>query len=163
MKPIALLLVGSGLLLASCSKKTTDPTPPAVAVDKPALLTAHDWRITGYTLSGGQSGQTADVYSLMTCGRDDYYDFDTDGTWRYDEGAVKCSPTSPQTRYSGTWRYDARQDYLFMTGMPFMMNNSRTRENYLDPFTVSATELKVVFNWNDNGAQTKETLTMVSR
>jgi hypothetical protein len=159
MKPIALLLVGSGLLLASCSKKTTDPTPPAV--DKPALLTAHDWRITGYTME--LRGQTSDMYSLMTCGGDDYYHFDANGTWRYDDGTVKCSPTSPQTRYSGTWRYDARQDYLFMTGMPFIMNNSRTREDYLDPFTVSATELKIVFNWNDNGAQTKETLTMVPR
>jgi len=162
MKPIAFLLLSSGLFLTNCSKKSTDPSP--TPVDKPGLLTAHDWRMTGYTMSGGRSGQTGDYYALLaSCARDDYYHFDVNGTFHCDEGATKCTSTDPQTKYSGTWRYDPQRGYLYLTGMPFLWNPSTTRENYMDPFEVSATQLKIVFNWNDNGIQTKETITMVPR
>jgi hypothetical protein len=90
---LLLILVGTTF---SCGKK--DPQPAS----RTELLVAKKWQVRSAVYQeAGFPDQ--DVYALSpACSRDDYEQFNTPNTFVYDEGATKCSASSPQTRV-GVW------------------------------------------------------------
>jgi len=112
MKKFAYLaLSGTALLLtlAACNKdKDSDPTP---ALPKTDLLTAKNWKLTDIRIAG------ASVYSpsfFEACSMDDLYKFNTNKLATFDEGALNCDPTSPQSG-TGSWEFTTNETKLKIT------------------------------------------------
>lgn len=105
---VAMLTVGS---FTSCSKDD-DPNP----VTKTELLTAHNWRISSFTVKLG-SAPIEDIYKdSPKCQQDDFYQFKTDKTFVFDQGKERCDSTEPQTTVSG-WDINADGTILLLLEM----------------------------------------------
>ena len=89
------------VLMISCKKD--DPS-------KTELLTGKNWITTGMTIDPPIDLfgiQISDIYSLMDeCSKDNYYRFETDGTWVVDDGATKCDSADVQT-ITGIWFFSS--------------------------------------------------------
>ena len=109
--PVLILAIG----LASCSKKTDDPTPTTPTLSaKVTLLTTPKWRITaivGGTTFNGQTTTTNSYALLPVCQQDDFYKFNTDFSAVADAGVVRCAPSDPQTK-TGTWSFNAAETQI---------------------------------------------------
>ncbi|WP_310394113.1 hypothetical protein [Hymenobacter sp.] len=182
MKHLFSVLFAFLCLATGCSKKSADPAPdntPTVA-SQTALLTAGRWRLTAYTISGGQANAAPFDYiakrsltnnTLFESTRgDDFVRFSTDGTWVQDEGATRAN-SFPQIRFQGTWSFDLPNQALRLSGMRFVFNaNQRplTSPTPLDLVELSNQRLVVVYNDFETapgvigGISTKETLTFES-
>jgi hypothetical protein len=78
---------------------------------KTELLTDGSWKLSAFTINpaidvNGDGVLDTDLYNLViqNCSKDDFVTFKTGGTLTSDEGATKCSTSSPQTT-SGTWAF----------------------------------------------------------
>lgn len=94
--------------LSSCKKDDTTAPAPASKTD---LLTAKSWKMTDVKVAG----QT--IYNtpfFQTCAKDDLLKFNTNKVATFDEGAVKCDATSPQSR-SGSWDLTTNETKLKVT------------------------------------------------
>jgi hypothetical protein len=115
MKKVSSYLLGLMLAVtvASCSKDNPAPAPTVSA--KATLLTSPKWRITAIATSstiGGQALPGGDGFTNQpACVKDDYIKFNTDLTAVKDEGASKCSTSSPQSR-PATWSFNAAETEL---------------------------------------------------
>lgn len=98
LKRLFLLLI-LGCATFSCAKKEPQPAQPASRTE---LLVAKKWQVrSAIYQEAGYPDQ--DVYALSpACSRDDYEQFNKPNTFVCDEGATKCSLSSPQTRL-GVW------------------------------------------------------------
>jgi hypothetical protein len=112
MSKLSTYLLGVSLVLvvAACGKKD-DPTPTPSFSAKTTLLTTPKWRITAVaaTTTFGTQTVTSDGYTGQpACVKDDYIKFNTDLTAVKDEGATKCSTSSPQSR-PATWSFNSSE------------------------------------------------------
>jgi hypothetical protein len=86
-------------VMASCDKdKDSEPT-------KQDLLMAKNWKVTAAKAKGTVNGSTIDLdyYNyLVDCQKDNFLKFNTNSIVIVDEGALKCTPTAPQTT-QGNW------------------------------------------------------------
>ncbi len=104
MKFTSIIALACIMAFASCSKDA--------AVSKKDTLTggsSKSWKIS--TVSVVVSGKVVDVTaSLITdpCDKDDFVTFKSDGAYLEDEGALKCSASSPQST-TGTFTLDAAE------------------------------------------------------
>ena len=111
-----LLIASAGIASTSCKKDTVAATP---APTKTELLTNKNWVLTAETVSPGINvgGGTVitDLYGQMqACSKDDFIRFETPNVYKEDEGATKCSSSSPQTT-TGTWVFNADQTIITTT------------------------------------------------
>ena len=84
-------------IMASCKKdKDAEPT-------KEDLLMAKNWKVTAVKAVPSGTSVEFDVFTLLVdCQKDNFLKFNTGGVVVFDEGPVKCTPTSPQNT-QGTW------------------------------------------------------------
>lgn len=100
MKHVILSTLFAFILLSGCGKK--DP----VTLTKKEILVAggatKSWIVTSIT--GTTGGKTTEVSSA--CDKDDTAIFNSDGTYSFDRGKLKCNSTDPQT-VTGTYTISA--------------------------------------------------------
>ncbi|RZJ91221.1 MAG: hypothetical protein EOO60_08205 [Hymenobacter sp.] len=103
-----LLVTAVGLAsLASC-KKDAETTP---ALSKTDLLTAKSWKVTDIKVSG-QSIYATPLFAA--CDKDDLVKFNASKSATFDEGTLKCDPTTPQSR-TGSWDFTSSETKLKVT------------------------------------------------
>ena len=115
-----------GIASTACKKDTVSVAP---APTKTELLTNKNWVLSAQTVSPGYNagGGTiiTDLYGQkQACEKDDFIRFETPNVLKFDEGATKCSSSSPQTT-TGTWVFNADQTIITVTpqgGMPQSAN-----------------------------------------
>ncbi len=93
------------------------PLPPT----KTELIANKNWLLTAVTadpgidLGGGMV--VTDLYALSSaCDQDNLYRFEAPNVYKQDEGATRCSVSSPQTT-TGTWMFNATET-AFTTTLP---------------------------------------------
>jgi hypothetical protein len=112
VKNISTYLFATVVALASLSScKKDDATTPAPAPSKTDLLTAKSWKVTDFKVSG-QSIYNSILFE--NCAKDDLTKFSATKAVTFDEGAIKCDPSSPQSR-TGSWELNADQTKLKLT------------------------------------------------
>jgi hypothetical protein len=85
------------------------------------LLTTGSWKFTVITIDpgidlDGSGSLVTDLFAqLDACDKDDLTIFKSGGISNYDEGAVKCDSSSPQTT-TGTWVLSADEKTLTFDG-----------------------------------------------
>ena len=116
MKNFSSYLLGLSMMLAvaGCGKNS-DPTPTAKPVSaNTTLLTTPKWRITAIVGTTTFSGQTTSVdgyAGLANCQKDNFSKFNIDLTAISDEGATKCSTSTPQSK-QGTWSFNTAETQI---------------------------------------------------
>jgi hypothetical protein len=92
---------------AACKKSSssTDNTSPRVT-----LLTQAVWKFDTAGASFNKDGviNIGDT-TIQPCSKDNTYQFNKDSTGIVDNGAIKCSPSEPQT-FSFTWSFSDKGD-----------------------------------------------------
>jgi hypothetical protein len=111
----SILLLTALLITAvyACKKKesTTDTTPTPTKTQKDYLQEGK-WQITSIRYSSlAGSGDACDT--MPACRKDNMATFNANGKIYSDEGATKCSSSSPQVDSSGTWSLTS--DYKKLT------------------------------------------------
>src|SRR3954471_11837852 len=111
----------SAVLFTACKKEEKTPEPePAAPAPAPALtntqkLAGKNFKATACTVDPGINTGSVTItnwYAQMeNCSKDDLVNFNTNGTYTFDEGATKCDPTDPQTT-SGTWLWNTNETIL---------------------------------------------------
>ena len=106
------LVASLGIASTSCKKNTPAPT-------KTELLTNKNWVLTAQTVSPGYDTGNGtiitDFYSQRPdCDKDNFIRFETPNVYKDDQGAIKCTSTSPQTT-TGTWVFNADQTIITFT------------------------------------------------
>lgn len=102
-----LVLAVLGLAAVSCSDDSDDNVAPT----KTALLTAKSWQPTDIKANGVSIFMPPFVND---CDKDDFITFKADKSAVYDEGAVRCDQSSPQTA-NGSWEFTSNETKLKMT------------------------------------------------
>ncbi|WP_035562689.1 lipocalin family protein [Hymenobacter sp. IS2118] len=99
------LLAAMAALTVSC-KKDSEPKPEPTKTD---LLTAKSWRLTDIKV-GGQS-----FYAFLdACDKDDFIKFNANKSATFDQGAVRCDQSEPQSA-SGKWEFTTNETKLKLT------------------------------------------------
>lgn len=148
----AVLLAGS---ITSCSKDDEDEVAPVVPT-KTELITAKNWRISAFTYKEGSS-QTQDFYAQFgSCTRDDFYKFNTDKTFKFDEGATRCSTSDPQTETSA-WDINADGTILLL----LEMKGSTTAELY-NVVELTDSKLRISQTYTGSGVDEVRDITFTS-
>lgn len=103
-KLAAAAMAALALVFASACKKDDDKS-------RTDLLTQPEcWSITKIEVYDA----TTDRWfpdQIDDCDKDDCYKFNTDGTYVFNEGLVKCNPDDPET-YTGDWSLSADETEL---------------------------------------------------
>ena len=116
MKKIFLLfLVGTALLITSCSDDSSDPGPKS----NTDLLCQAPWKTTAATIDPAIDffGMIiSDIYAQYEdCDKDDLEIYATDKTGSFDEGATKCDPADDQSE-AFTWTSNQDETTLSVDG-----------------------------------------------
>lgn len=90
------------LSIISCKK---DSETPAVVKAKTELLTQAIWKIVKTEEKTGNGIWIDYTSALLACEKDDQTIFRTNATYENNQGAIKCSATSPQIISAGTWKF----------------------------------------------------------
>lgn len=90
------------LLILSACKDDDDPK-----ASKTELLTAKSWKMTKVKAMGVEGEPDA-------CDKDDTYTYNTDKSYKQDEGATKCDSDDPQT-LTGTWSFNSSETIITST------------------------------------------------
>ncbi|UTW67061.1 lipocalin family protein [bacterium SCSIO 12643] len=99
--------------LESC-KKDSDSGSTGAPVTKASLLASGPW-ITSSAIMKLPTGDL-DLFLLMDeCEKDDLVEFKSDKKIVEDAGAVKCTPSDPQTEDAGTWEFASNETELVIT------------------------------------------------
>lgn len=119
------------LLIGACKKDEKSTTE---------LLVDHQWRITAFTSDPavdwtGTGVLVTDVFSQFeACEKDDLTIFKSGGVVNFDEGAIKCDPSNPQTE-TGTWALSADEKTLTVEGDSYeivTLNENTLKIKYLE-------------------------------
>jgi hypothetical protein len=96
----ALMIAG---LFTACSKKDSSSTPSTTTptvVGKWHLVDIQSDRPVPIA-----TGMVTDLWVIVSdCAKDDYYQFNADGSLEINNGAIKCDPNEPQST-AATWKY----------------------------------------------------------
>lgn len=123
---MSIALLSSVLFLTNCKKdkKTEDPAPVTPVTPAPTpqtntqKLSDKNFKIVAMTVNPGINDGTTivtDIYAQMDdCSKDDLTIFKTNGTVSFDEGAVRCNTSDPQTT-TGTWVWNSNETVLTVT------------------------------------------------
>jgi hypothetical protein len=112
MKNISTYLLVAALGLTSLSScKKDDASTPTPAPSKTDLLTAKSWKMTDFKVAGQTIYNTPFV---QACAKDDLIKFNANKTATFDEGSVKCDPTSTQSS-AGSWELTTNDTKLKLT------------------------------------------------
>lgn len=110
---LLILLLAAATVITSCSKDDDDNnggggTTPVTNTSK---LCNKNWKIQSAKFNG------VDITSQFfePCALDNFFRFDTNGSYTADEGATKCDPADPQTD-TGTWIWAASETKLVVDG-----------------------------------------------
>ncbi len=96
------MLFATTLSILSCKKdKEVDP----VVKPKTELLTQAIWKIVKTEEKTGNGNWIDYTSALLACEKDDQTIFRTNATYENNQGAIKCSATSPQIISAGTWKF----------------------------------------------------------
>jgi hypothetical protein len=141
IKPLlSVLLVASIAFLSSCGED--DPKPKT----KTELLSAHVWKMTKMKVTVGTTS-VEDVPEA--CAADDTETFESDGDYKFDEGATKCDPDDPQSG-TGKWAFKSDETKLEISG-----SDGGVTVSYA--FTIlELTETKLRLKWDFVTDQTYE-------
>ncbi len=112
--PLFLALFLGGI---SCQKE-----PDVTLESRTDLLTSGTWRLTGHTFdppldldNDGEADDTDFFPYYEDCEKDDFYQFNADGSGVLDEGPTKCDADDPQT-YPFTWSWRENETVLYAQG-----------------------------------------------
>ena len=127
-----LLFLGLSLIVLStaCNKSSND------GKSRKENLTSGKWYVRASTIhiTGFGIDSTQDVFAAMpACQKDNFIQFDSDGTGVSDEGATKCDTSAPQTT-PGTWKFidnDTRLVVAEAGAMPDTLNVTELNESTL--------------------------------
>lgn len=154
----SLAALSLGLLLAGCgSSGNSNPTPSVSP--RTQLLAGTKWRITAIIAASSFAGQTItrDAYaSVGSCKRDDYLKFETNLTLTQDEGATRCSTSSPQSK-QGTWSFNTAETEI-TTVDPSIAVGSLGRTVVAEVLQLTSTALQV----RTTNTQTQGGITVIS-
>jgi len=109
-------LIATFAFFTSCSKdKTTTTTTSETNTQK---LVGKNWFLSAATINpgfpDGMGGTITDFYALMDdCEKDDFTNYNANGTYISDEGLSICDTTSAQTT-PGTWKFTDNETKLLM-------------------------------------------------
>lgn len=117
-KFIAPLFICLILLVCSCAKENSNPTPgnpsnPDTTADplkRTDTITAGRWKLTTFINIQTYQDGTVDTVDFVTpypYSADNIYTFNPDSTVTKDEGPTKLNSSDPQISVSGTWELDA--------------------------------------------------------
>jgi len=144
------------LSFASCNDDDDeeDPTPPT----KTELLTARNWMVEGWNIEpaididndGTQENNL--IPYIQACTLDDFFDFNTDGSYTVEEGASKCDPNDPSIVDSGDWLWNSDNTRL-------IFESSSGTNSEAEIISISATEMVVEFTTVNQGVTYTETQT----
>jgi hypothetical protein len=105
---LGIALIATFAFFTSCSKDstTTTTTTPETNTQK---LVGKNWFMSAAIMNpgipDGTGGTITDFYALMEdCSKDDFMNFNANGTYISDEGLTMCDSTSAQTT-PGTWKF----------------------------------------------------------
>ncbi len=102
------LVIAVFSLSFSCNKKTDDLTPTE-------LLTRTNWVLYKYYERTGTGPWVEDP--LPSYKIDDLFIFRKNGTFEWNEGATKASPSDPQIISSQNWQWSTNPKYLQLTNV----------------------------------------------
>jgi hypothetical protein len=96
---LLLIFLFAELLLLGCKKDEL--------VSKKALLTFNSWKLVNYErreiINEVPGVWVSKMESLDTCEKDNITFFSSDGSFRENNGAIKCWVTSPDNYATGSW------------------------------------------------------------
>ncbi|MBD0331282.1 MAG: hypothetical protein ICV66_01375 [Chitinophagaceae bacterium] len=96
---ILLVLLFVGLFLFGCNKDNSD--------SKKALLTSSSWKLVNYekreVIGGVPSSWVSTMGMLDTCEKDNITFFESNGSFKESNGAIKCWVTSSDNYSTGSW------------------------------------------------------------
>ncbi|MEQ8359622.1 MAG: DUF5004 domain-containing protein [Cytophagales bacterium] len=118
MRNLLLLTIISSLFIA-CGDDDSGSTPGA-SKSKTELLTEGKWQITAMTIAPavdlGGGNLVTDFYNnfLEECDRDDLLNWNADGTYAHEEGAISCDSagTGGEVYDEGDWSFNASETVL---------------------------------------------------
>jgi hypothetical protein len=116
-KFLPMLLFLGVLAFSSCNDDDEEEEP---APTRSELLVNKNWSVTGLTVepaididnNGTQENNL--IPFLAPCFLDDFFRYNSNGTYTGEEGASKCDPNDPQVFESGTWLWNSDQTRLVM-------------------------------------------------
>lgn len=149
----AALLCLAMLMLAACGKKGDTPVPTKAPTELLAGTSSKTWAFKNGSLTAASSpNQPIDVkVVLQACDLDNMTIFKANGTVLTDEGATKCSVTTPQLQDKGTWT-------LSTDGKKLTIKDSLGSNEDLDIVELTETTLTTRFVLGDKTAATTYTM-----
>ena len=108
------------------------------------LLTANDWMVVGLNIEpaididNNGTEENNLIPFIPACTLDDFFDFNTDGSYTIEEGASKCDPNDPDIIETGNWSWNSDN-----TNLIFEPNGGTTRD--AEVISISATEIILEF------------------
>ncbi|MEM9052168.1 MAG: hypothetical protein AAGC47_08975 [Bacteroidota bacterium] len=117
-KFLPMLLFLGVLSFTSCNDDDDEEDPPAPT--RSELLTAKNWSISELTvnpaLAIGQNGnpETNLIPFTPACVLDDFENYNSGGTFTWEEGASKCDPNDPDIFASGNWLWNSDETKLIV-------------------------------------------------
>jgi hypothetical protein len=111
---VIFLALPVALLFVQCKKDSKPQT-------KTEILTSGKWKTSSYTINpafdwDGDGTTETDILSVSDeCSKDDFVQFNSNGTILGDEGPTKCDPGDPQT-FSLTWSFEENETKLNIDG-----------------------------------------------
>jgi len=104
-----LILIAFIAIAFTACKDDEDKTTPSTKT-KMELLTSGSWIPTDLL-----TNDTSFYDLIPVCSRDDFYTFNSNGTYITNEGALKCDPNDPQTS-SDNWSFNSNQTKIIIDG-----------------------------------------------
>lgn len=154
-KFLPMILFLGVLSFSSCNDDDDeDPTPPT----KTELLTAKNWMVEGWNvepaidIDGNGTQENNLIPYIDACNLDDFFDFNSDGSYTIEEGASKCDPNDPSVVESGDWLWNSDNTRLI-----FEPNGEANRE--ADVISIKSSEVIVEIKTVIEGVTYTETQT----
>jgi len=112
---LGIALIATFAFFTSCSKDSTTNTTPETNTQK---LVGKNWFLSAASINpgfpDGMGGTITDFYAFMDdCEKDDFTNYNANGTYISDEGVSICDTTSAQTT-PGTWKFTNNETKLLM-------------------------------------------------
>lgn len=124
----------------SCEKKS-DPAPTNTQ-----KLTGKNWRVVTMTVSPALAGITDFLSTVDACDRDNFLNFNANGTYVENEGTTKCNPSDPQTK-TLNWSWSNNETKIIKDGDTY------------DVLQNDGNVLRISFTEIDNGVSYTVTVT----
>ncbi len=102
------------LTIVGCKDADTEPA----ALTKTELITSSPWVLKAVTVEPGidfLGTIVTDFYAQVyeDCDKDDFEKYNTNGTLVYDQGEIKCDPSTSQTEIS-SWRFNTDESKIII-------------------------------------------------